>query len=67
MNEYFTDIRLLPVCSCGHIIDDLYVVESVEKGPFDMHHAEVNFVPSRCPGCGKIFERIIYDRNLFKE
>lgn len=66
MNEYFTDIKLLPVCNCGHIIDDLYVVESIE-GVDGMKHAEVNFVPSRCQSCGKIFEKIIYDRRIFKE
>ena len=67
MNEYFTDIKLLPVCSCGHIVDDLYAVESVEKGPLDMKHTTVSFVPSRCPGCGKKIKSIIYDRRIFKE
>ena len=66
MNEYFTDIRLLPVCSCGHIIENLYVEEIVE-GRDGMRHKMINFVPSICPNCGRIFERIIYDRNLFKE
>lgn len=66
MDEYFTELTLLPVCNCGHIIDNLYVEESIEER-YGMKNVKVNFVPSLCPNCGRIFERIIYDRRLFKE
>ena len=43
MDEYFTELTLLPVCNCGHIIDNLYVEESVEER-YGMKNVKVNFV-----------------------
>lgn len=66
MDDIFTEIELLPVCNCGHIIENLYAEEEV-VGELGRLHKTINFVPSQCPNCGKFFKSMKWSKRIIAE
>ena len=66
MEDYYTRLKLLPVCSCGYIFTDGVVIRkdinTVEyKGVKDiMKYPSYSIEPNICPNCKRVIECVEY-------
>lgn len=62
-DSYQTEVRLVPICSCGHVFTDGLCIEKYEDhfdNPDNMmiYKNRTMFRPSVCPKCGRTIEQI---------
>lgn len=72
VNSYTTTVRMLPVCECGQIIDDLMLEVYIDEIEFEpgYKYSKYSFHPAKCPNCRKYIDCLQVDgkyTDMFKK
>lgn len=61
MEDYKTKLRMLPVCSCGHVFKNGVIIHEDIIEAEGFKHAKYSIEPPSCPQCNKEIECIEYN------